>query len=144
MSFLRGEDLTFHRFQTDDSRRPSEDSIIAGSNSNNNSNSNMNNSHQHNGTTLVITNLKENQNTFSPTVWTTTTSSTKSNYTTGTNEFQYISGGGIHDMSSSIKNMQLQNGSTAKLLPADDQTNKQVSLNKFLLVNKYTKAKIIK
>lgn len=126
MSFLRGENLTFHRFQTDDSRRPSEDTISPSRNDMNHSH------HQHNGNSLVKTHLKDKQKTFSPAVWTTTTSSTKSNYTTGTNEFQYISGGsgGIHDINS-LKNMQLQNGSTVKLLPADDQTNKQVCAQEF-------------
>lgn len=113
MSFLRDENLTFHRFATDDSRRPSEDIGSPPT--------------QRRSNTIIIP-QEDNERNFTPNVWTTTTSSSKSNYTTGTNEFHYIPGvaavNGVHDISA--KNLQLQNGSTAKLLPSDDQTNKQV------------------
>lgn len=111
MSFLRDENLTFHRFTTDDSRRPSDDINSNGSTPRR--------------STLIIPHEEPERN-FSPTVWTTTTSSSKSNYTTGTNEFHYIPGAGVHDIST--KALQLQNGSTVKLLPSDDQTNKQVRI----------------
>lgn len=111
MSFLRDENLTFHRFATDDSRRPSEDAGAEIGNS------------MRRSTLIIPTSNNDNERNFSPTVWTTTTSSSKSNYTTGTNEFQYIPAG-VHDIST--KSLQLQNGSTAKLLPSDDQSNKQV------------------
>lgn len=106
MSFLRDENLTFHRFATDDSRRPSED---------------LTGSTRHN--TMATNTTDRHENNFPPNVWTTSTSSSKSNFTMDTNEFQYIPGG-VHDISS--KNLTLANGSTAKLLPADDQSNKQV------------------
>lgn len=110
MSFLRDENLTFHRFTTDDSRRPSEDVATSVNPMSRN-------------TLINSNNTDTNEREFSPTVWTTTTSSSKSNYTMDTNEFQYIPGG-VHDISA--KNLTLQNGSTSKLLPIDDQSNKQV------------------
>lgn len=110
MSFLRDENLTFHRFATDDSsRRPSEDITSPAMHTNNMERNDRNHPH--------------------PNVWTTSTSSSKSNYTIDTNEFQYISGA-AHEMSS--KNHTLQNGSTHKLLPADDQANKQVMIDEFM------------
>lgn len=113
MSFLRDDNLTFHRFNADDSRRPSEDAGTS-------------DSHSMRRKTLLNSNTDRSERDFSPTVWTTSTSSSKSNYMMDTNDFQYIPGG-VHDISA--KNLTLQNGSTAKLLPMDDQSNKQVRYN---------------
>ena len=121
MSFLHDDNLTFHRFAADDSRRPSDDNMI----NNGQINTGTTNTFKSNTNTLIITNIDDDQRNFTPSVWTTSTSNSKSNYTTGTNDFQYISAG-VHDIST--KTLQMQNGSTAKLLPAvDDQTSKQVS-----------------
>lgn len=61
----------------------------------------------------------------SPNIWTTSTSrsSSKSNFTSGTNDFHYIQASDINGGKSAT----LPNGSTSKLLPYDDQSNKQVS-----------------
>lgn len=58
-----------------------------------------------------------------PNIWTTSTSrsSSKSNFTSGSNDFHYIQASDING-----KNTTLQNGSTSKLLPYDDQSNSQV------------------
>lgn len=59
-----------------------------------------------------------------PNIWTTSTSrsSSKSNFTSGSNDFHYIQASDING-----KSTILQNGSTSKLLPYDDQSNNQVS-----------------
>lgn len=59
-----------------------------------------------------------------PNIWTTSTSrsSSKSNFTSGSNDFHYIQASDINGKSTT-----LQNGSTSKLLPYDDQSNSQVS-----------------
>lgn len=59
-----------------------------------------------------------------PNIWTTSASrsSSKSNFTSGSNDFHYIQASDINGKSTT-----LQNGSTSKLLPYDDQSNTQVS-----------------
>lgn len=58
-------------------------------------------------------------------IWTTNASksSSKSNFTSGSNDFHYIQASDIHTKGSPV-----QNGSTAKLLPYDDQSNSQVRI----------------
>lgn len=63
---------------------------------------------------------------INPSIWTTNTSrsSSKSNFTSGSNDFHFIQASDIN----TTKNSDVQNGSTAKLLPyGDDQSNNQVS-----------------
>lgn len=65
-------------------------------------------------------------NSLNPSIWTTNTSrsSSKSNFTSGSNDFQFIQASDIN----TTKGSDVQNGSTAKLLPyGDDQSNTQVS-----------------
>lgn len=103
MPFLRDDKLTFHRFATDDSRRPSEDK-------------NASNSVRD----KLSLNAKEPN--FTPSVWTT---NYKNNYSSATNDFHYIPS---NDNTSTSRSTTHHNGSTAKLiLPADDEKNKQVS-----------------
>lgn len=81
-----------------------------------------NNTSQRNNNGLHHSSSKHMQ---SPTnIWTTSTSrsSSKSNFTSGSNDFHYIQASDINGKSTT-----LQNGSTSKLLPYDDQSNKQVS-----------------
>lgn len=70
----------------------------------------------------------KSNNSINPSIWTTNTSrsSSKSNFTSGSNDFHFIQASDIN----TIKSSDVQNGSTAKLLPyGDDQSNSQVSLN---------------
>lgn len=63
---------------------------------------------------------------LNPSIWTTNTSrsSSKSNFTSGSNDFHFIQASDIN----TTKGSDVQNGSTAKLLPyGDDQSNNQVS-----------------
>lgn len=71
-------------------------------------------------------------NSINPSIWTTNTSrsSSKSNFTSGSNDFHFIQASDIN----TTKSSDVQNGSTAKLLPyGDDQSNNQVRLNHFYI-----------
>lgn len=66
-------------------------------------------------------------NSLNPSIWTTNTSrsSSKSNFTSGSNDFHFLQ---TNDINTTTKSNDVQNGSTSKLLPyADDQSNTQVS-----------------
>lgn len=66
-------------------------------------------------------------NSLNPSIWTTNTSrsSSKSNFTSGSNDFHFLQ---ASDINNTTKSSDVQNGSTSKLLPyADDQSNAQVS-----------------
>lgn len=87
-------------------------------NNKSNSNSNSNNYNDSNHMTKT--------NSLNPSIWTTNTSrsSSKSNFTSGSNDFHFIQTSDLN----TTKNSDVQNGSTTKLLPyADDQSNSQVS-----------------
>lgn len=81
-------------------------------------NNNANHSNHHNS-------HKKHSTATNSSIWTTNTSrsSSKSNFTSGSNDFHFIQASDINNTKSS----DVQNGSTAKLLPyADDQSNSQV------------------
>ncbi|XP_055323808.1 sodium- and chloride-dependent GABA transporter 1 isoform X1 [Sitodiplosis mosellana] len=66
----------------------------------------------------------KSSNSINPSIWTTNTSrsSSKSNFTSGSNDFHFIQASDIN----TTKSSDVQNGSTAKLLPyGDDQSNNQ-------------------
>ena len=131
MPFLRDDNLTFHRFATDESigsRRPSDDKIIF-SDDNSQSNTTKDNCF-HNITHNMNGNGKDGADGepfSSPSVWTTSGNNFKhNNYTTETNDFQYIPNSSKND-NATVKNL-TQNGSTAKLVLHDDDHMKQVTM----------------
>lgn len=70
-------------------------------------------------------------NSLNPSIWTTNTSrsSSKSNFTSGSNDFHFLQASDIN----TTKSSDVQNGSTSKLLPyGDDQSNAQVSQTKYV------------
>lgn len=84
------------------------------------------NSNNYNGS-----NHMTKKNSLNPSIWTTNTSrsSSKSNFTSGSNDFHFIQTSDLN----TTKNSDVQNGSTAKLIPyADDQSNSQVSFQLFV------------
>lgn len=117
MSILRDENLTFHRFATDvsiGSRRTSDERDF---NNGLNNHHNHHHHHHHNGTDK----LSNEQSNFPPTIWTTSAShKSNNNYTTDTNDFQYVPSSEIS------KNNVTQSNSLSKLMPIDEDTNKQV------------------
>lgn len=89
-----------------------------------------NNSNCSNGSNHHMTKI----NSLNPSIWTTNTSrsSSKSNFTSGSNDFHFIQASDIN----TTKNSDVQNGSTTKLLPyADDQSNSQVSFVVFVFLS---------
>lgn len=107
-------------------------------NNNNNNNHHQHQHHHHNNSHNNNNNRRANgmsnngsihkNNHHTPSIWTTNTSrsSSKSNFTSGSNDFHFIQASDIN----TTKGSDIQNGSTAKLLPyGDDQSNTQVSSN---------------
>lgn len=90
--------------------------------------SNSSSSHHHRPNGVHHSNGKiHTSDSLNPSIWTTNTSrsSSKSNFTSGSNDFHFIQASDIN----TTKSGDVQNGSTAKLLPyGDDQSNNQVSV----------------
>lgn len=121
---------------TADNRKSSQLSHPSIHNNNNSHNNNHNHQHQHlhnpynndrrsNGMSNNGS-IHKNNNHHMPSIWTTNTSrsSSKSNFTSGSNDFHFIQASDIN----TTKGSDIQNGSTVKLLPyGDDQSNAQVS-----------------
>lgn len=90
------------------------------------SNSSSSHHHRPNGVHHSNGNIHKSDS-LNPSIWTTNTSrsSSKSNFTSGSNDFHFIQASDIN----TTKSGDVQNGSTAKLLPyGDDQSNNQVSV----------------
>lgn len=88
----------------------------------------------HNSNNYNDSNHMTKTNSLNPSIWTTNTSrsSSKSNFTSGSNDFHFIQTSDLN----TTKSSDVQNGSTTKLLPyADDQSNSQVSFSIFFLLS---------
>lgn len=120
MSFLRDDNLTFHRFSTDmslSSRRPSSEDTI----------DNAATAHENDTTPKNTITLNNNPSNFNPAIWTTDTKAIYSTTIDTNNEFQYVPPHG----SPRVGGYSQPGGSTSKLLPADDQSTKQSKWSMF-------------